>query len=91
MKTALTNVFSGRPARAIVNRIIRELGPMCDLAPPFPLAGASRGAPRSKSEAAGAEDFVQLWSGQSARLGRELPAGELTKQLAMETRAKQRQ
>jgi nitronate monooxygenase len=90
-ETALTNVFSGRPARAIVNRIIREVGPMCDLAPPFPLASAAVGPLRSKSEAAGSEDFVQLWSGQSARLGRELPAGELTKQLAMETRAKLRQ
>ena len=90
-ETALTNVFSGRPARAIVNRIIREVGPMCDLAPPFPLASAAVAPLRLKSEAAGSEDFVQLWSGQSARLGRELPAGELTKQLAMETRAKLRQ
>jgi nitronate monooxygenase len=75
----------------MVNRIIREVGPMCDLAPPFPFAGAAVAPLRSKSEAAGSEDFVQLWSGQSARLGRELPAGELTKQLAMETRAKLRQ
>src|SRR5207248_2111123 len=36
--TAVTNVFTGRPARSIVNRLIRELGPMSAAAPPFPLA-----------------------------------------------------
>jgi nitronate monooxygenase len=87
-QTALTNVFSGRPARGIVNRIIREIGPMSDLAPPFPLASGAVAPLRVKSEAAGSEDFAQMWSGQSAHLGRELPAGELTKRLAAETLAK---
>jgi nitronate monooxygenase len=83
--TAITNVFSGRPARGIVNRLIREVGPMSPLAPAFPLAGSAIAPLRKKSEAMGSEDFAQMWSGQSGRLCRELPAGELTRQLAAET------
>ncbi len=83
--TALTNVFSGRPARGIVNRLIREMGPMSPLAPPFPLAGSAIAPLRKQSEAAGSPDFAQMWSGQAGRLCRELPAGELTRQLASET------
>jgi nitronate monooxygenase len=89
-QTALTNVFSGRPARGIVNRIIREIGPISDLAPPFPLASGAVAPLRAKSETSGSQDFAQMWSGQSARLGRELPAGELTKSLAAEALAKLR-
>ena len=37
--TALTNLFTGRPARGIVNRVMRELGPINPQAPAFPLAG----------------------------------------------------
>jgi len=83
-QTALTNVFTGRPARSIVNRIVREVGPMSDVAPEFPLAAGAITPIRLKSEAAGSQDFIPLWSGQAARLGRELPAAELTKQLAEE-------
>jgi nitronate monooxygenase len=81
-QTALTNVFTGRPARGIVNRIVREVGPMSDLAPEFPLAAGPLAPLRFRSEAIGSDDFVPLWSGQAARLARELPAGELTKWLA---------
>ncbi len=83
--TALTNVFSGRPARGIVNRLIREVGPISPLAPAFPLASSAIAPLRKQSEAAGSEDFAQMWSGQAGRLCRELPAGELTRQLASET------
>ena len=83
-ETAITNVFTGRPARAIVNRFMREVGPMSDVAPKFPLAAATVAPLRAKSETAGSVDFTPLWSGQSARLGRELPAADLTKQLAAE-------
>jgi nitronate monooxygenase len=82
--TAITNVFTGRPARAIVNRFVREVGPMSDMAPKFPLAAAAVAPLRAKSEMAGTADFTPLWSGQSAPLGRELPAADLTKQLAAE-------
>jgi nitronate monooxygenase len=81
-ETAITNVFTGRPARGIVNRIVRELGPMSDLAPQFPQAASAIAPLRKRSEAIGSEDFAQMWSGQSASLGRELPASELTQLLA---------
>jgi nitronate monooxygenase len=84
-ETVVTNVFSGRPARGIVNRLIREVGPMSDVVPEFPLAAAALAPLRSKSEIAGSGDFSPLWSGQAARLSRELPAAELTKRLAAET------
>jgi nitronate monooxygenase len=87
-QTAITNVFSGRPARGIVNRIIREIGPLSDIAPSFPLASGAIAPLRSKSEAAGSPDFAQMWAGQSGRLGRELPAGELTRRLVAETLAR---
>jgi len=86
-QTAITNVFTGRPARGIVNRFMREVGPMSDVAPEFPLAAAALAPLRAKSEMAGSADFTPLWSGQAARLGRELPAGELTKTLATEALA----
>jgi len=89
-KTAVTNVFTGRSARGIVNRLVREVGPMSDVAPEFPLAAAALAPLRSKSEVAGSADFSPLWSGQAARLNRELPAEELTKQLAAETLEKLR-
>src|SRR5215831_8372558 len=89
--TAITNVFTGRPARAIVNRFMREVGPMSDVPPKFPLAAATLAPLRAKSELAGSTDFTPMWSGQAARLGRELPAAELTKQLAAEALEKLRQ
>jgi nitronate monooxygenase len=84
-ETAISNVFTGRPARAIVNRFMREVGPMSEAAPQFPLAAAAVAPLRAKSEKAGSVDFTPFWSGQAARLGRELPAAELTRQLAAET------
>ena len=75
--TVLTNVVSGRPARVLINRFVREVGPMSNLAPEFPLAGIGLAPLRAKSEAVGSTDFTSLLSGQSAPLGRELPAGEL--------------
>jgi nitronate monooxygenase len=80
--TALTNVFSGRPARGIVNRVMRELGPMSDAAPAFPLATTALAPLRAKAEAQGRGDFSPLWSGQNATGCREIPAGELTQALA---------
>jgi nitronate monooxygenase len=85
--TVLTNVMSGRPARAVVNRVIREIGPISDLAPEFPLASGALAPLRAKAEAAGSGDFSPIWSGQAAALGRDLPAGELTKALAEEAQA----
>ncbi|MDD1016794.1 NAD(P)H-dependent flavin oxidoreductase [Pseudomonas rubra] len=80
--TALTNLFTGRPARGIGTRIMRELGPMSDLAPRFPLAGGALMPLRAISEPLGSSDFSNLWAGQALRLGQALPAGELTQKLA---------
>jgi len=73
-----------------VNRLVREVGPMSDVVPEFPLAAAALAPLRSKSEMAGSGDFTPLWSGQAARLARELPAAELTKRLAAEALEKLR-
>jgi nitronate monooxygenase len=89
--TALTNVFTGRPARGIMNRAMRELGPLTADAPAFPLAGGALTPLKSAAEAAGSGDFGSLWSGQAASVGRRDPApssGELTRALARETLAK---
>jgi nitronate monooxygenase len=83
-ETVLTNVFTGRPARAIANRLVREVGAMSDDAPAFPNAAIAVGPLRAKGEAAGSSDFTSLWSGQAARLAREMPAGELTRLLHRE-------
>ena len=80
--TALTNVFTGRPARGIVNRIVREVGPMSDLAPEFPLATAVVSLLRQAAEARGSGDFSPLWSGQNASGCQAIPAADLTRQLA---------
>ncbi len=80
--TALTNLFSGRPARGIVNRLMRELGPMSDIAPAFPLAAPAIAPLRAKAESHGDGGFSPLWSGQNASGCVELPAAELTKMLA---------
>lgn len=80
--TALTNLFTGRPARGIMNRLMREQGPLSPDAPPFPTAGATLAPLRAKTEAADSSDFSNMWSGQAVRLAAELPAGELTRKLA---------
>lgn len=80
--TALTNLFSGRPARGIVNRIMRELGPMSPAAPAFPLAASAMAPLRSRAESQGNGDFSPLWSGQNASGCKEIPAADLTRELA---------
>lgn len=80
--TALTNLFTGRPARGIVNRLMRELGPISAAPPEFPLATAAIAPLRAAAERAGSGDFSPLWSGQNARGCREVPAAQLTRELA---------
>jgi nitronate monooxygenase len=82
--TVLTNVFTGRPARGIANRLVREVGPISQDAPQFPLAANAAAPLRAAAENSGSGDFSPLWSGQAAALGREIGAGELTQQLAAE-------
>ncbi len=80
--TALTNLFTGRPARGIVNRIMRELGPIGTAAPAFPLATAAIAPLRAKAEDQGSGDFSPLWAGQNVSGCKAVPAAELTRQLA---------
>ncbi|WP_026597030.1 nitronate monooxygenase family protein [Methylobacterium sp. 77] len=84
--TALTNVFTGRPARGLLNRAMRELGPVSPEAPAFPTAAVALQPLRQRAEAQGVGDFSPLWSGQAASLARELGAADLTRQLAEEAR-----
>lgn len=79
-QTALTNIFTGRPARGILNRVMRELGPMSLKAPAFPLAGGALIPLRAQAEA----QFSNLWAGQAFPLGVELTTAELTRRLGQE-------
>ena len=76
--TALTNVFTGRPARGIVNRVMRELGAMSPLAPNFPLATAAMAPLRAAAEAQGCSDFTPLWAGQNTAHMQTGPAADIT-------------
>lgn len=80
--TALTNVFTGRPARGIVNRAVRELGPLSPLAPAFPQASPAMGVLRAQAERRGFDGFSPLWAGQNTSGCREIGAAELTRELA---------
>jgi len=76
--TALTNVFTGRPARGLVNRLMRDLGPLSSNAPDFPMAGKALAPLRAQAESEDRDDFTNLWAGQAARLSPALPAADLT-------------
>jgi nitronate monooxygenase len=88
--TVLTNVITGRPARGLATRLVREVGPISDLVPQFPLANGAIVPLRAAAEKQGSGDFSPLWSGQAAALGREMGAGELTRSLAEEALARLR-
>lgn len=80
--TALTNLFTGRPARGIVNRLMRELGPISAAAPAFPLATSAVAPLRAKAESLGRGDFSPLWAGQNPSGCKEVSATVLTRELA---------
>lgn len=80
--TALTNLITGRPARGMLNRLMKELGPLSDAPPEFPLATAALVPLKAAAEKLGRDDFSTLWSGQNASGCREIPAAEMTRQLA---------
>ena len=88
--TALTNIFTGRPARGMMNRIMRELGPISNETPAFPLAVGALTPLKVAAEAKGCGDFTPLWSGQAAALCAPMPAAELTRKLAVEALARLR-
>ncbi|SDQ31569.1 nitronate monooxygenase [Pseudovibrio sp. Tun.PSC04-5.I4] len=80
--TAITNVFSGRPARGIMNRMMRENGPVSDIAPAFPRAGDALAPLKAGAETKGSTDFSSLWAGQAGALSIEIGAHALTQKLA---------
>ncbi len=80
-QTAFTNLISGRPARGVLNRLMRELGPMSDAPPAFPLASVALAPLRAKAESLGRGDFSPLWCGEHARPA-NAPAAEVTRELA---------
>ncbi len=80
--TALTNLMTGRPARGIYNRLMKELGPLSNTPPAFPLATAALMPLKVAAENQGRDDFSSLWSGQNASGCREIPAADLTRLLA---------
>lgn len=83
--TALTNLFTGRPARGLLNRLMRELGPISPLAPPFPLAGNAIAPLRAAAEERGLADFSPLWAGTGVARCRPMPAAELVNLLSAAT------
>ncbi|MBY4596294.1 nitronate monooxygenase [Ottowia caeni] len=80
--TAMTNLFTGRPARGILNRVMRELGPISSVAPEFPLATNAMGLLRAAAEKAGSTDFTPLWSGQNASGCESASAADISMKLA---------
>jgi len=80
--TEITNVFSGRPARGIVNRLMRDQGPISSSVPDFPNAAAALAPLRSEAEKLGKGDFSPLWAGQNTMGCEEISAGEMTLRLA---------
>jgi nitronate monooxygenase len=80
--TVITNVMTGRPARGVPNRVMREVGPISADAPAFPHAATGLAPLKATAEKLGKVDFTNLWAGQAVRLGREMPAAELTRALA---------
>jgi nitronate monooxygenase len=80
--TVITNVMTGRPARGVPNRLMREVGLISGDAPAFPHAATGLAPLKAAAEKLGKVDFTNLWAGQAVRLGREMPAAELTRALA---------
>ena len=81
--TAVTNIFTGRPARGIVNRAMRELGPLNAQTPAFPLPAPPMAALRTQAERAGKDDFTPLWAGQNVSGCKDVDAAEITRGLAL--------
>jgi len=83
-ETRITHAFSGRPARSIENRYIKDMADKDDQLPDFPIPNSLTGPLRSASGKAGSTDYMSLWSGQAGALSRDLPAGELVETLITE-------
>jgi nitronate monooxygenase len=83
--TVVTNLFTGRPARVLPNRLVLEMGAILPNLPDFPLPMGALLPLRAQAEQRGSNDFTALWAGQSAALAREMPAKALTHRLVRDT------
>lgn len=81
--TALTTLFTGRPARGIMNRLMRELGPLNPSAPAFPMATGAVAPLRANAQSLGSGDFSPLWAGQNVSGCKSVSAAALTHELAL--------
>ena len=79
--TALTNVFSGRLARGITNKVMKELNYVAGNVPEFPYASIAIAPLRTKAEEQGKSDFTPLWSGTNRAGCKEASASEITSEL----------
>lgn len=86
--TFITNVMTGRPARGVINRVMREVGPVSADAPVFPHAATALAPLKTAAEKQGKADFTNLWAGQGVAMGGPIPAAELTRKLAADARAR---
>ncbi|WP_133500728.1 NAD(P)H-dependent flavin oxidoreductase [Cognatilysobacter terrigena] len=84
-ETAITNLFSGRPARGLVNRLMRDLGPLSDLPPSFPWASQALAPLRAHAEALGRDDFTPMWAGTQRNSARDVSAAEITRSLVSDS------
>jgi nitronate monooxygenase len=89
--TVITNVMTGRLARGVANRVMREVGPISPDAPAFPHAATALGPLKAAAEKRGKADFTNLWAGQAVALAGDAPAAELTRRLAADAQARMRQ
>ena len=82
--TRVTRLHSGKPARAICNRLLDELANAEDQIDPCPSQRSLVAPLASKGESA----YLALWAGQNVGLTREMPAADLVRTLAAETAAR---
>ncbi len=83
--STITEKFTGKPARGIANRYIREANANAHPQLPFPIQGGLTGKLRAASAMAGNPEFYALWCGQAAALSRAMPAAQLVATLEAET------
>ena len=84
-QTRVSRVYSGKPARGLINEFILKLGPVEDEIPAYPIQNALTRPIRQAAAKANRPEFMSLWAGQAAGMSRGLPAAELVAALVKET------
>jgi nitronate monooxygenase len=84
-KTRITRAFSGRSARGMENRVMREVDAAgADAILPYPYQNGLTRAMRTAASKQGRIEYLSLWMGQAAPLARRQPAAELIRRLVRE-------